>query len=125
MARQPKPWFRKDRKSWFVTVNGHRHNLGPDKKEAFERFYALMRQPVAKKISSESFAAIADAFLDWTQQHRSGDTYEWYRSSDSDSAILTSRLWTSGRTTCSSGSIRTRSLRKRHVATTSGRSNAA
>jgi len=79
MARQPKPWFRKDRKSWYVTVNGQRHNLGPDKKEAFDRFYALMRQPAATKVSSESFAAIADAFLDWTQHHRSGDTYEWYR----------------------------------------------
>lgn len=79
MARQPKPWFRKDRQAWFVTVHGQRHNLGPDKKAAFERFYTLMRQPAAKKISIDSFVAIADAFLEWTQQHRSPDTYDWYR----------------------------------------------
>jgi len=38
-----------------------------------------MRQPVERKVSPHSLAAIIDAFLDWTQKHRSPDTYEWYR----------------------------------------------
>ncbi len=42
-ARQPKPWYRKDRDAWFVAVAGTRHNLCPDKKQAMERFDALMR----------------------------------------------------------------------------------
>ncbi len=38
MARQPKPWYRKDRDSWFVTVGGTRHNLGADKKRPLTGF---------------------------------------------------------------------------------------
>lgn len=38
-----------------------------------------MRQPAAVKVSSESFVAIGDVFLEWTHQNRSPDTYEWYR----------------------------------------------
>lgn len=45
MARTPKPWFREDRLAYFVTVNGTRHNLGPDKKEAFRRFHELLSAP--------------------------------------------------------------------------------
>ena len=36
MARRPTPWFRKDRNAWFVTIDGVRHNLGPDKQTAFD-----------------------------------------------------------------------------------------
>ncbi len=45
MAREPKPWFRKDRQVCCVTVHGVRHVLGPNRKEAFDRFYSLMREP--------------------------------------------------------------------------------
>ena len=79
MARHPKPWFRKARGAWFVTLNGVQHNLGPDKKEAFDRFYDLMRQPQTRSVSSQSLAAVIDAFLDWVQRNRSPDTFEWYR----------------------------------------------
>lgn len=78
MARTPKPWFRADRGVWCVTVSGVRHNLGPDKKAAFERFYALMRQPSRQKVSADSLPAIADAFLEWTQRNRARATYGWY-----------------------------------------------
>lgn len=82
MPRIPKPWFRKDRDSWFVTISGVRHKLGRDKKEAFKQFYDLMRAPspeTVPPISGRSFAAVADKFLDWVQKNRSPHTYEWYR----------------------------------------------
>ncbi|TWT37442.1 site-specific tyrosine recombinase XerC [Posidoniimonas corsicana] len=79
MARRPSPWFRKDRNAWFVTISGERHNLGPDKAEAFELFYQLMRQPTSKKVSPRSFASVADAFLEWTLRNRAEETYHWYR----------------------------------------------
>jgi integrase len=79
MPRVPKPWYRKDRESWFVTIAGCRHNLGPDKKEAFKQFYALMQAPEPSKMSKRGFAAIADAFLDWVKANRSPHTFEWYR----------------------------------------------
>ena len=79
MARRPKPWYRKSRGAWFVTLDGAQHNLGPDKNEAFEQFYELMREPQQRKVPSQSLAAIIDAFLEWTEKHRAPDTYEWYR----------------------------------------------
>lgn len=80
MARQPQPWYRKDRASWFVTVNGTRHNLGPNKKRAWARFYDLVRQPnTAASVPSEAFAALADTFLEWVSRNRAADTYAWYQ----------------------------------------------
>ena len=45
MARQPKPWFREDRRVWCVTITGKHHNLGRNKKEAFKKFSVLMQMP--------------------------------------------------------------------------------
>lgn len=80
MARQPKPWYRKDRKVWAVTIDGKRHNLGRDKKEAFEQFYALMQKPKKREpIVDTTLPALVDAFLEWNFQNRSSATYGWYR----------------------------------------------
>lgn len=79
MARRPKPWFWKARGAWYVTIGGERHPLGEDKSEAYDRFYALMRQPQQCKVRTDSLAAIVDAFLEWVSQNRSPETYEWYR----------------------------------------------
>jgi integrase len=96
MARQPKPWFREDRQAYFVTINGTRHNLGPDRKEAFRRFHELMAQPDESVPSADTsprhpaptippltgpltVGQVFDKYLDWCQRHRSGRTYEWTR----------------------------------------------
>jgi len=79
MARQPKPWYRKDRDAWFVTIDGTRHNLGSVKKQAFDRFYDLMREPKIAKVTSQSFAVIADSFLDWLTKNRATETFGWYQ----------------------------------------------
>jgi len=54
MARRAKPWYRADRKAWFATVNGQRHDLGPTKKEAYECFLELLRQPHREKVVAQS-----------------------------------------------------------------------
>lgn len=79
MARRAKPWFWKARRCWYVTLDGTRHNLGPDKKRAWGRFHELMRQPTGRQVASETVVAIIDLFLEWNQTKRSPDTYEWYR----------------------------------------------
>ena len=79
MARRPQPWYRKSRGSWFVTLNGNQINLGPDEKKAFEAYYELMLQPEHAPVPSETFASLADRFLDWVKRKRAPDTYEWYR----------------------------------------------
>ncbi|HEY2411072.1 MAG TPA: site-specific integrase [Pirellulaceae bacterium] len=77
MARNPKPWWRKERNAWFVTINGTRHNLGADKKEAKDRFHELMANK-AVIAPSDTVWAVLDAFLEWTEKHRPA-SYEWYR----------------------------------------------
>lgn len=79
MARHARPWFRKARGAWFVTIDGVQHNLGAQKKEAFERFHQLMGQPRQRVVSSQALVAVVDAFLDWVQRNRAADTFEWYR----------------------------------------------
>ena len=58
MARAPKPWFRKDRKAWFVTIDGQRHNLGRNRKTAFQQFHELMARPKKRAVDSRSVAAV-------------------------------------------------------------------
>lgn len=86
MARTPKPWFREDRNAYFVTIDGTRHNLGSDKKEADRRFHELMARPAQQLAPVPAAPAVPavltvaevfDKFLDWCQKHRSERTYEW------------------------------------------------
>jgi len=43
--RQPKPFFRKFTKSWYVEIRGRQINLGRDKKLAWARYSQLMASP--------------------------------------------------------------------------------
>ncbi|MFK7820413.1 MAG: hypothetical protein AB8G99_16955, partial [Planctomycetaceae bacterium] len=79
MARTPKPWWRKDRKSWFVTIVGERYNLGPEKEAAFKLFHELMATSATeRKRTSDSVVTVLDRFLDWTKRNRAPRTYDWY-----------------------------------------------
>ena len=78
MARKPKPWFRKERQRWFVTINGQQVNLGPNKKDAERRFHKLMAQRPQPITRCDSLVAIFDLFLDWTEKNRAEGTYDWY-----------------------------------------------
>ena len=81
MSRTPKPWYRKERKSWFVTVHGQRHNLGPDRQTAFQRFHELMAAPKSipqKSVQTETVVSIIDSYLEWCLKHRAKRTYDWY-----------------------------------------------
>ena len=82
MARIPKPWYREDRQAWFVTINGERHNLGPNEKEAKRKFHELMAAPEQKPVATAaedgfSLAEVFEKFLDWCGKHRSPKTFEW------------------------------------------------
>jgi len=77
MARSPKPWWWKPRGCWFVQIAGQRHNLGPDRNEAMQRYHELMAQPRQRVVAANSTLAIVDAFLEWTHKHRAPGTYRW------------------------------------------------
>lgn len=78
MARTPKPWYWKARKSWYVTINGERHNLGSDKKEAMDEFHKLMASPSAR-LKNDAVAAVLDDFLTWCEENRAPKTFTRYR----------------------------------------------
>lgn len=77
MARKPKPWFRKQTQTWFVTIDGQQHNLGPDKDDAEKQFYKLMAGE-KKKVSPDTVAVVLDDFLSWTEENRAPKTYQRY-----------------------------------------------
>ena len=79
MPRFPKPWFRKDRSSWYVQLDGKQHNLGSDRELAFKRYHDLMAQPRKRQVPSETVPAVIDLFLDWCQKNRATRTYDWYQ----------------------------------------------
>ena len=41
-GRPPRPWFRAGTQTWYVHIDGRRHNLGPDAAEAQARYASLM-----------------------------------------------------------------------------------
>src|ERR1700676_1928382 len=82
MARSPKPWFRKDRQCWFVTIDGQRHNLGSNEKLAKQKFHELMASPsprLAVPATGLTVAEVFDKYLDWCKRHRASATYKWYK----------------------------------------------
>ena len=79
MPKMPEPWWREDRQAWFVQIDRKRYNLGRNKKKAWKRFHALMAEPPKRVVmASDSLSTVIEAFLEWSQHHRSPVTYEWY-----------------------------------------------
>ncbi|QDT57043.1 site-specific tyrosine recombinase XerC [Caulifigura coniformis] len=81
-GRIPKPWFRKARGEWYVTVRGVKHRLGPDKAEA-DRQCLLLRagQEPLPKVSGRGWlyaSEVADRFQCWVKAERSQATLDWY-----------------------------------------------
>lgn len=86
MAHFPKPFFRPKRQNWYVQLAGKQINLGPDRDAAFEQYHELMTALRQNRKSSKRpekppllVIELIDKFLEWTQKHRSPETYEWYR----------------------------------------------
>jgi integrase len=78
MARPPKPWFRKSRGEWYVTIKGVRHRLGPDAEEAERKFHSLMAAPPEEPISPEAAVAVVDDFLTYLDR-KPKRTKQWYQ----------------------------------------------
>jgi integrase len=79
MARRLTPWYWEDRSAWYVTIAGVRHKLAATKKEAFDRFYQLIRQPKRRKVSPHSLVAVIDEFLEWVEKNLSHSNDVNYR----------------------------------------------
>lgn len=78
MARPNKMWFRKDRGTWYVRIDGTLHNLGKDKAAAEKQFHKLKLQE-SPPPACTSAVAIFDAFLAWAKANKAERTFEGYR----------------------------------------------
>lgn len=78
MARPNKIWWWKQKKAWYVTIDGKRHRLSEDKPEAEKLFHKLKAQEI-KPTSSVTAAEVMDKFLVWNENHRAKRTADWYR----------------------------------------------
>ena len=80
MPKFRKPWFRASRNTWYVELDGRQKNLGPDKDAAFEKWHQLKAEkPQPKVLTSDLVVVVVDLFLEYVEQHRSAETYRWYK----------------------------------------------
>ncbi|QDU82632.1 Tyrosine recombinase XerD [Polystyrenella longa] len=79
MPRQPKPFFRKDRQTWYVQIRGKQYRLAQDETLAFQKYHELMAQFPRVEVDCHSVAFICDQFLEWTLHNRSEATFVYYR----------------------------------------------
>ena len=73
--RQPKPFFRKQTKSWYVQLGKHQINLGRNKQKAWAKYHELMTENQEFDFYSATVAQLLDAYLDWLQKRRAASTY--------------------------------------------------
>ena len=77
--RQPKPFFRKFTKTWYVQIGNKQINLGQDKDDAFQKYHEIMASRGLAEVRFKKVAELFDAFLCWAEQHRSPGTYYNYK----------------------------------------------
>lgn len=82
MLKFPQPYFRSQRSTWCVQIDGKQITLGADREEAFRLYHMLMAEgqshlPLTK--AATPLITILDLFLDWCQKHKANRTYAWYR----------------------------------------------
>src|SRR6516165_2908847 len=74
MPRKAKgPRYYASRGAYFVTINGHTHNLGPDEAGAWRAYHALML--MCGDGVDPTVTSIIDRYLAWLHRNRERITY--------------------------------------------------
>ena len=75
--RMPKPFYRRQTRSWYVQIGKRQINLGPDKDKATEKYHTLM---IGKQGAGTDLtvATLVKLFLLWNQDHRGEGTQRFY-----------------------------------------------
>ncbi len=74
--KQPKPFYRRFTKTWYVQIGKRQINLGRDKKLAWEKYHELMakRDSVGEQLAT--MAQLFEVYLEWCSTRRSKGTYD-------------------------------------------------
>ena len=73
--RQPKPWYRKQTKSWYVQIDGRQIRLGTKKRDAWNKYHEVMSNGVHPS-STVTMGSLLGKYLDWCEQHLAPPTYK-------------------------------------------------
>ena len=79
MARPPKPYYRKQTKSWYCSIAGRQIPLGKVRENAWEKFYELMADQDQVNSSITTLYQLSQVYLDWCQANRKPATYSRHR----------------------------------------------
>ena len=74
--RQPKPFFRKFNKTWYVQIGRQQINLGREKDAAFLKYHELMADRGLAQETLKLVSDVLDEYLNWLHQNRSKATYD-------------------------------------------------
>jgi len=73
--RKPRPFFRKQTKSWYVQLGKQQVNLGKDKELAWARYHELMlNHQRDASIQDDTVAALVEAHWQWLKANRAEST---------------------------------------------------
>ena len=76
MARQPKPFFRKQTKSWYCSIGGKQISLGKDREAAHQKFHELMTDRDSVSGDLVTLYDLSQTYLDWCLGNRKKTTYD-------------------------------------------------
>lgn len=79
MPHFPKPFYKKNRQTWYVEIDRKQINLGRDREAAFRKYHELMtaREKEAPP-ASDTVVVVMDQFLEWCLRQREKRTYDSY-----------------------------------------------
>ncbi len=81
--RIPQPRWKKSHKCYYVRLKGKFHRLDPDERKAYQIYSELLsRYKLDEGLTPKASLTVRELllmFLDWTEKHKAGDTYLWYR----------------------------------------------
>ncbi|WP_149499221.1 FAD dependent oxidoreductase family protein [Roseiconus lacunae] len=74
--RRPKPFFRKQTRSWYVQLGKRQISLGPDEENAWKKYHELILDREEPTAAVAQVIALLDERLDWLNRQRKASTYE-------------------------------------------------
>lgn len=78
MSRKPSVWYWKDRGVYCTTIDGQRHLLGEDKKQAEKEFYKLMSGRGRVTGQAKYLTDVFQPFHEWNKENRAKRTADRY-----------------------------------------------
>ncbi|MEM8669443.1 MAG: tyrosine-type recombinase/integrase [Planctomycetota bacterium] len=76
--RQPKPFFRRSKKAWYLQIGKRQISLGKNEDEAWKKYYQIMaeNEPIRETATVEM---LFERYLDWVESNRRPATYKKVR----------------------------------------------